>query len=65
MASAITAFICRLACAVAWPRKGPATRLAMLSHMLMNGFFFNQGLAISFLQYFPLPGGQTSKSIPS
>jgi hypothetical protein len=25
-------------------------RFALLSHMLMNGFFFNQGLDMSFLQ---------------
>lgn len=65
MASAITASICRLAWTVNWPRKGPAARFAMLSHMLMNGFFFNHGLAMSLFQCFLLPGVQTSKSIPS
>ena len=44
-AAAVTAaFNCRLAWAVAWPRKLPAARFAALSHKLMNGFFFNQGL---------------------
>lgn len=49
IASDTPAFTCRLASAVAWPRKLPATRFAVLSHMLMKGFFFNQGLAISLL----------------
>ena len=40
---------CRLASAAAWPRTDPATRFAALSHMLMNGFFFSQGLLISIL----------------
>ena len=39
----------RFACPTAWPRMEPAAALAPLSHMLMNGFFFNQGLAISIL----------------
>lgn len=39
--------ICRFACAAAWPRTEPAIRLAVLSHMLMNGFFFSQGLGMS------------------
>jgi hypothetical protein len=43
---AVAAF--RLACAVAWPRIEPATEFAALNHMLMNGFFFSQGLLISF-----------------
>ena len=30
----------------------PAARFAALSHMLMNGFFFNQGLVISFFRGF-------------
>lgn len=34
----------RLTCAVAWLRIAPASRLAPLSHMLMKGFFFSQGL---------------------
>lgn len=38
------ALIWRLACAVACPRSVPAIRLASLSHMLMNGFFFKSGL---------------------
>ena len=57
IASDTPAFICRLASAVAWPRKPPATRFAVLSHMLMKGFFFNQGLAISLLaRSIKLPG---------
>ncbi|EWS57209.1 hypothetical protein Y695_04898 [Hydrogenophaga sp. T4] len=43
-ASAMAAFTCRFASAVAWPRIEPATLFAVLSHMLMNGFFFSQGL---------------------
>lgn len=65
IASAITAFTCRLACAVALARKLPATRFAALSHLLMNGFFFSQGLAISLLRCFQLHGDQISKCIPS
>src|SRR5947209_20086221 len=36
----------RFAAAVALPRALLATRLAPLSHTLMNGFFFNHGLDI-------------------
>jgi hypothetical protein len=36
----------RLTSPAAWPRIEPAAALAALSHMLMNGFFFNHGLAI-------------------
>src|SRR4051794_8999097 len=36
----------RLAAAVILPRAVLATRSAPLSHMLMNGFFFNHGLDI-------------------
>ncbi|MES2950891.1 MAG: hypothetical protein V4858_20340 [Pseudomonadota bacterium] len=57
LASAIAVFTCRLACATAWPRKDPATRFAALSHMLMNGFFFNQGLLIQLLRCCPLMEG--------
>src|SRR5688572_21560371 len=39
----------RLTCPAARPRNEPAAALAPLSHMLMNGFFFSQGLAISML----------------
>jgi hypothetical protein len=35
---------CFLAALVACPRALPAALLAAVSHMLMNGFFFNQGL---------------------
>lgn len=38
---------CRLACAVAWLRIDPAIAFAPLSHTLMKGFFFNQGLRMS------------------
>ena len=48
VAFAIAVAVCRLACAVAWPRIEPAAEFAPLSHMLMNGFFFSQGLLISF-----------------
>jgi hypothetical protein len=41
---AIAAFIWRVAWALACPRTEAAIRFAALSHMLMNGFFFNQGL---------------------
>ena len=44
LASVTTAFPCRFACAVAWPRSEPAMRVAVLSHTLMNGFFFSQRL---------------------
>ena len=40
----------RLACATACPRTDPATEFAELSHMLMNGFFFNQGFDIMMLR---------------
>jgi hypothetical protein len=43
-ALAIAALIWRVACALAWPRTEAAIRFAALSHMLMNGFFFSQGL---------------------
>jgi hypothetical protein len=39
----------RFAWLTAWPRIEPAAELKPLSHMLMNGFFFNHGLAISHL----------------
>lgn len=47
MALVAAALIWRLASAVAWPRIVPANRFAPLSHMLMNGFFFNQGFGMS------------------
>ena len=37
----------RLTAAVIRPRAELATELALLSHMLMNGFFFSQGLEIA------------------
>lgn len=40
------AFACRLATVATWRRTGAAMRLAELSHMLMKGFFFNQGLDV-------------------
>jgi len=39
----------RFAWLTAWPRIEPAAELKPLSHMLMNGFFFNHGLVISHL----------------
>ena len=49
VALVIAAAAFRLACAVACPRIEPATEFAPLNHMLMNGFFFSQGLLISVL----------------
>lgn len=49
VASATAVLICRLTCAVAWARKGPAIRLALLSQMLMNGFFFSHGFDMKLL----------------
>lgn len=49
IAALAAALNCRLASAAAWPLTEPATRFAALSHMLMNGFFFIQGLLISIL----------------
>lgn len=36
----------RVPCALIWFRAEPATEFAPLSHMLINGFFFIQGLVI-------------------
>jgi hypothetical protein len=36
--------IWRFAAAATWERADPAILFAALSHMLMKGFFFNQGL---------------------
>ncbi len=63
-ASATAALTSRLAWAVAWPRKVPATRFAVLSHMLMKGFFFNQGLAIWLLWSLPLSEAQSRSPLP-
>ena len=41
--SAIIEAVCRCASAVAALRAAPSMVFAPLSHMLMNGFFFNQG----------------------
>lgn len=49
LAFATAAFTWRLACAVAWPLSVPVKRFALLSHALMKGFFFNQGLDMSTL----------------
>lgn len=49
VAAVSAAVPCAWICAVAAPRAEPAARLAALSHMLMNGFFFNQGRDMSFL----------------
>jgi hypothetical protein len=38
--------VSRFAWLVAWPRIDPAVAFNPLSQMLMNGFFFNHGLAI-------------------
>src|SRR6185369_15410309 len=38
----------RFAAAVACPRSEPAAALAPVSHTLMNGFFFSQGLAMGY-----------------
>src|SRR5205085_11607601 len=46
VALVIAAVDWRLASAVILPRAVLATRLAPLSHMLMNGFFFNHGFDI-------------------
>ena len=61
----------RFACPTAWPRSEPAAALAPLSHMLMNGFFFNHGLAILIsldseaVQAFGLMGGDAARvSLP-
>ena len=40
---------CRLASATTFPRALPTTALALLNHMLMNGFFFNQGFDMTAL----------------
>ena len=50
----LTAFVTaastsRFACAMARPRSDPATRFAVLNQMLMNGFFFKQGLDMDLL----------------
>jgi hypothetical protein len=49
VASAKADCTCRLTCEEAAPRIEPTMRLAVLSHMLMNGFFFNQGCVMSVL----------------
>ena len=61
----------RLASAAILPRAELATELAPLSHMLMNGFFFNHGLAILIsldseaVQAFGLMGGDAARvSLP-
>jgi hypothetical protein len=50
VASVVAAFTCFLTAAMAGPRSEPAMRFAELSHMLMNGFFFSQGLDMSLLE---------------
>jgi hypothetical protein len=46
----VTCFvIAALACAVAFTRVRPAPALALLSHMLMNGFFLSHGFATGVL----------------
>ncbi|MEP7056545.1 MAG: hypothetical protein ABI809_02075 [Caldimonas sp.] len=44
LAFVIAAVDCRFASAATLPRAELATEFAPLSHMLMNGFFFSQGL---------------------
>jgi hypothetical protein len=44
-----------LASAAILPRAELATELAPLSHMLMNGFFFNQGLDMAISSDGPIP----------
>ena len=47
VALVIAVAVWRFAWLTAWPRIEPAAALNPLSHMLMNGFFFSHGLAIS------------------
>jgi len=46
-AAVATVDACRFVAAIAWPRAAPSIAFSPLSHMLRNGFFFIQGLAIS------------------
>ncbi|OUM02216.1 hypothetical protein [Variovorax sp. JS1663] len=54
----------RLASAVIRPRAEPAAALAALSHMLMNGFFFNQGLDMSISGVCSAIVGGLSRQVP-
>ena len=49
VAIVIALAVWRFAWLTTWPRIEPTAELKPLSHMLMNGFFFNHGLAISHL----------------
>ena len=48
MAHFVSSACCLPASAEATVRARPAARFAPLNHMLIHGFFFNQGLAIRF-----------------
>jgi hypothetical protein len=50
VACVMAAFDCRFALAATCPRAVLAAEFAALSHMLMNGFFFSQGLDMMLLQ---------------
>jgi hypothetical protein len=42
-----------LASAEATLRARPAAAFALLNHILINGFFFNQGFATAFVPFLP------------